>query len=56
MHEEKEQTQFVVMVGQIFIFGIFQRFFFLEKENNAEKSPLTVCHIGDIARVPLGYI
>ena len=31
MHEEKEQTQFVVGVGQIHIFGIFEVFFWKKK-------------------------
>ena len=44
------------LVGQIHIFGIFQKIFFCGKENNTEKSTLTFLHIGDLARVPLGQI
>ena len=55
MHEEEEQTQFVV-VGQIQFFGIFQSFFILEKENNTEKITHTLLHIGNLARLPLGQI
>ena len=56
MHEEKEQHN-LWLVGQIYIFGIFQRLFiFLGKETNTEKSTLTVIHSGDLARLPLGQI
>ena len=54
MHEEKEQTQFVVG-GSDSYFWKFSNFF-LEKENNTEKSTLTAIHIGDLARLPLGQI
>ena len=54
MHEKKEQTQFVVRGSDSFFWKI--RFFFLEKENNNEKSALTFFHIGDLARLPLGQI
>ena len=54
MHEEKEQTQ--IVVGGSDSFFLKFRVFILEKENNTEKSTLTVSHSGDLARLPLGQI
>jgi hypothetical protein len=54
MHEEKEQTQ--IVVGGSDSFFLKFRVFILEKENNTEKSTLTVIHSGDLARLPLGQI
>ena len=41
MHEEKEQHN-LWLVGQIYIFGIFQRFFFLEKKTKPRRVHLLI--------------
>ena len=55
MHEEKEQHN-LWLVGQIHIFGIFQKIFYIGKRKQHEKSTHTFEHSGDLARVPLGQI
>ena len=42
MHEEKEQHN-LWLVGQIYIFGIFQRFFFLGKKTTLRRVHLLFC-------------